>query len=118
MIIATILGDIFLNCQFWVDLIGTEVIKLVSAKQTRANTVMLVKVKVNTKGLWAAVARQNLSQNEMAAKLGISKCYMSQVLSGTRCPSPKLRRRMLEVLSPLTFDDLFIIEENGGDHQS
>lgn len=79
---------------------------------------MLVKVKVNSKGLWDAVARQNLTQNEMAAKLGISKCYMSQVLSGTRCPSPRLRRRMLEVLNPLTFDDLFIIEENSGDHQS
>ena len=79
---------------------------------------MLVKVKVNTRCLWDAVARQNLSQNEMAAKLGISKCYMSQVLSGTRCPSPKLRRRLLEVLNPLTFDDLFIIEENDGDLQS
>jgi transcriptional regulator with XRE-family HTH domain len=79
---------------------------------------MLVKVRVNSKGLWGAVARQNLSQNEMAVRLGISKCYMSQVLSGTRCPSPKLRRRMLEVLSPLTFDDLFIVEERGGDHQN
>lgn len=79
---------------------------------------MLVKVRVNSKGLWDAIARHNLSQNEMAVRLGISKCYMSQVLSGTRCPSPKLRRRMLEVLSPLTFDDLFIIEENGSDHQS
>ena len=79
---------------------------------------MLVKVKVNTRCLWDAVARQNLSQNEMAAKLGISKCYMSQVLSGTRCPSPRLRRKMLDVLSPLIFDDLFIIEENDGDQQS
>lgn len=78
---------------------------------------MLVKVKVNTRCLWDAVARQNMSQNEMAAKLGISKCYMSQVLSGTRCPSPRLRRRLLDVLSPLTFDDLFVIEESGGDHQ-
>ncbi len=79
---------------------------------------MLVKVKVNSKGLWDAVARQNLSQNEMAVKLGISNCYMSQIVSGTRCPSPRLRRRMLDVLSPLTFDDLFIIEENSGNHQS
>ena len=79
---------------------------------------MLVKVKVNSKGLWGAVARQNLSQNEMAVKLGISKSYMSQIVSGTRCPSPRLRRRMLDVLSPLAFDDLFIVEERGGDHQS
>ena len=79
---------------------------------------MLVKVKVNSKGLWDAVARQNLSQNEMAVKLCISKSYMSQIVSGTRCPSPRLRRKMLDVLSPLTFDDLFIVEERGGDHQS
>jgi transcriptional regulator with XRE-family HTH domain len=79
---------------------------------------MLIKVKVNSKSLWDAVARQNLTQNEMAAKLGISTSYMSQIVSGTRYPSPALRRRMLDVLSPLDFDDLFIIEENGGDHQS
>jgi len=78
---------------------------------------MLVKVKVNSKALWDAVARQNLCQTEMAEKLGISKSYMSQVLSGTRSPSPRLRRRMLDVLSPLTFDDLFVVEESGGDHQ-
>ena len=73
---------------------------------------------MNSKALWDAVARQNLSQNEMAVKLCISKSYMSQIVSGTRCPSPRLRRKMLDVLSPLTFDDLFIVEERGGDHQS
>jgi len=78
---------------------------------------MSVKVRVNSKSLWDVIARQNLSQNEMAARLGISKSYLSQIVCGTRCPSPKLRRKMLDILSPLTFDDLFIVEERNGDHQ-
>ena len=71
---------------------------------------------MNPKAFWGAVARQNVSQNELAVKLGISSGYMSQLVCGTRCPSPRLRRRMLDFLGPLTFDDLFIVEERSGDH--
>jgi transcriptional regulator with XRE-family HTH domain len=52
-----------------------------------------------------------MSQNEFAVKLGISSGYMSQLVCGTRCPSPKLRRRLLELSDPLTFNDLFVIED-------
>jgi len=79
---------------------------------------MLLKVRINSKALWNVIARQNISQNELASRLGISSGYMSQLICGTRCPSPKLRRKMLELLSPLTFDDLFIVEDRTGDHQS
>jgi len=79
---------------------------------------MLLKVRVNAKALWDAIARQNITQNELASKLGISSGYMSQLVCGTRCPSPSLRRRMLELLNPLTFDDLFIVEDRSGDHQT
>ena len=79
---------------------------------------MLLKVRINSKALWNVIARQNISQNELASRLGISSGYMSQLICGTRCPSPKLRRKMLELLSPLTFDDLFIVKDRTGDHQS
>ena len=79
---------------------------------------MLLKVRVKSEALWNVIARQNISQNELASRLGISSGYMSQLICGTRCPSPKLRRKMLELLSPLTFDDLFIVEDRTGDHQS
>jgi transcriptional regulator with XRE-family HTH domain len=79
---------------------------------------MLLKVRVNSKVLWDAIARQNITQNELASRLGISSGYMSQLVCGTRCPSPRLRRKMLELLTPLTFDDLFIVEDRSGDHPS
>lgn len=79
---------------------------------------MLLKVRVNAKALWDAIARQNITQNELASRLGVSSGYMSQLVCGTRCPSPNLRRRMLELLTPLTFDDLFIVEDRSGDHQT
>jgi transcriptional regulator with XRE-family HTH domain len=79
---------------------------------------MLVKVRINPKPLWDAIARQNISQNELANRLGVSSGYMSQLVCGTRCPSPRLRRKMLEVLSPLTFDDLFTVEERSAGNRS
>ena len=74
----------------------------------------MYRVRINTKTIWEAIARQNLSQNEFAIKLGVSSSYMSQLICGTRSPSPKLRRKMLEILVPLTFDDLFVVEAKNG----
>ena len=68
------------------------------------------KVRVKDLVLWDFMVKNNLSQKELAQKLGITQCYTSQLLCGVRHPSPKLRRRMLEVLTPFTFDDLFSIE--------
>jgi hypothetical protein len=42
--------------------------------------------------------------------VGISQCYASQLVCGTRCPSPRLRRRMLQVMTPLEFGELFAVE--------
>jgi len=72
----------------------------------------MVKVKVCVKdmALWDFMMKNNLSQKELAQKLSITQGYASQLLCGTRHPSPGLRRRMLEILTPLTFDDLFSIE--------
>lgn len=76
----------------------------------------MYRVRVNPKTLWDAIARHNMSQNEFARRLEITSGYMSQLVCGTRCPSPQLRRKMLEQLNPLTFDELFIvIDGNDGD---
>lgn len=72
----------------------------------------MYQVRLNAKTLWDFIARQNMSQNEFALKLGISSGYMSQLVCGTRCPSPRLRRRMLELSPSLTFKDLFVIVED------
>ena len=43
-------------------------------------------------------------------RAGISSGYLSQLMSGTRCPSAEVRRKLMEVLGVAGFDDLFILE--------
>ena len=50
---------------------------------------------------------RNLSQNNFALKTGTSSGYMSQLMSGHRCPSAKLRQKMMEFLRVNKFDDIF-----------
>ncbi|MBD3342428.1 MAG: helix-turn-helix domain-containing protein [Candidatus Lokiarchaeota archaeon] len=56
------------------------------------------------------LARKNLSQNWLANRVGISKAYMSQLLRGKRCPSPKVRNKFLKYFEEKKFDDLFFID--------
>lgn len=72
-----------------------------------------MRVRVQPEALWLILARYNMSQNELARELGVSSGYMSQLVCGSRSPSPRLRRRILEHLKPMTFDDLFVIESDG-----
>ncbi len=77
-------------------------------------------VKLKTLTLKKLLARRNLSQNAFARRISVSSAYMSQILSGERNPSPKLREKMLKSLNesismrglpPFRFEDLFIIRE-------
>ena len=56
--------------------------------------------------------------NGQSEQAGHAAGYISQIMCGTRVPSPRMREKLLNVLAPLTFDDLFIIEEsnNGSEH--
>ncbi len=72
---------------------------------------MAIIVKVNTLQVEKEIARRNLSKNMLAIKTGISSSYISQIISGTRYPSPKIREKLQQALQPLTFDDIFTIEE-------
>jgi len=42
--------------------------------------------------------------------MGISSGYLSQLITGQRCPSPRMRRRLQHALDIAQFDDLFIVE--------
>jgi len=69
------------------------------------------KVRINEMVIFDFLMKNNLSQKDLAEKLGVSQSYVSQMLCRTRRPSPRLRRAMLELLQPLTFDELFIVDE-------
>jgi len=55
--------------------------------------------------------RKNKSQNWLAEQFGISSGYMSQLMDGSRNPSPALRIKILKVFRGHEFDDLFVIKE-------
>jgi transcriptional regulator with XRE-family HTH domain len=71
-----------------------------------------MKVDLKAKELKEKLARRSMSQNCFALKLKVSSGYMSQLFSGTRNPSPKLRIKILDALelNEKNFDDIFKIE--------
>ncbi len=78
----------------------------------------MIRVKVNRNAFETALSRKNLSQRDLAEMIGFSRAHLSHIINGRREPSPMMRRVILQHLPEYTFDDLFIIEENSGDHQS
>jgi putative transcriptional regulator len=71
----------------------------------------MVRVKVNQHAFEVALMKNNLSQREVAEKIGFSRSHVSHVINGRRVPSPAMRRSILEEFKDYTFDDLFTIEE-------
>jgi len=72
---------------------------------------MKFKVFLNTEKFNEIFIRSNKSQNSFAHKLEISSGYMSQLMEGTKHPSPKLREKIINALPGCNFDDLFFIEK-------
>ena len=70
----------------------------------------MIKVKLKKEAAKMALARKNLTQNELARRLGISSGYMSQIMTGNRHPSAAVRHLILRNLRGHSFDDLFEIE--------
>ena len=68
------------------------------------------RVKLNPRPVWEQINRRNVSQNELAARVGITSGYLSQLMTGTRSPSAQVRKRLQQVLGVDRFDDLFIVE--------
>ncbi|MBI2849788.1 MAG: helix-turn-helix transcriptional regulator [Chloroflexi bacterium] len=71
----------------------------------------MVRVKVNQRAFEIALSKENLSQRDLAERIGFSRSHMSYIITGKREPSPTMRRLILEHLKDYTFDDLFFIEE-------
>jgi ribosome-binding protein aMBF1 (putative translation factor) len=69
-----------------------------------------VKVFLKTDSVREILIRKNMSQNWLAHKLFISSGYMSQLMDRSRCPSAKVREKLMAILQISEFDELFIIE--------
>ncbi|MDE2885440.1 MAG: helix-turn-helix transcriptional regulator [Chloroflexota bacterium] len=67
------------------------------------------RVLLKREALWDRLDRLNISQNELARRLGISTSHLSRLINGQRCPSPAVRRLLMEVLDCTEFDDLFYV---------
>ena len=65
------------------------------------------RVLLKQEALWDRLDRLNISQNELARMLAISTGHLSRLVNGQRCPSPAMRRRLMEALDCQEFDDLF-----------
>ena len=65
------------------------------------------KVLLKREALWERLDRLNISQNELAQRLGITTGHLSRLVNGQRSPSPALRRLLMETLECHEFDDLF-----------
>lgn len=70
-----------------------------------------MKVFLRNKAIKKILIRKNKSQNWLAHRLEVSTGYMSQLMDGSRNPSPKLRERIMNNLPEYSFDDLFKIKE-------
>jgi hypothetical protein len=62
-----------------------------------------MKVYLKSKNLKEILIRKNKSQNWLAYRLEVSSGYMSQLMDGSRSPSPKLRERMMNILIEYKF---------------
>lgn len=71
-----------------------------------------MKVELKSRFIKLKLVRENLSQNQFASKAEVTSGYMSQLMDGSRHPSPKLRQRLMDVFPECEFDDLFLIKEN------
>ena len=67
------------------------------------------KVRLKAEAVWHRLNRLNMTQNELARLLDISSGHLSRLINGRRCPSPSMRRRLMDALDCLEFDDLFLV---------
>ena len=70
----------------------------------------LYRVRLKPEAVWERLNRLNITQNELARRIGRSSGYLSQLINGERCPLPETRRRLMEALGVSDFDVLFVLE--------
>lgn len=64
---------------------------------------------VRAEAVWDRLDRLNMTQNELADLLGISSGHLSRLINGRRCPSPSMRRSLMDALGCSEFDELFVV---------
>jgi transcriptional regulator with XRE-family HTH domain len=69
-----------------------------------------MKVYLKAKVVKERLIRKNKDQNWLAEHLGISPSYISQLMDGSRNPSPDVRQSFLNIFPDFEFDDLFIVK--------
>ena len=68
-----------------------------------------IRVILNAAAVWDLQDRLDLSQNQLARLASISPSHLSQLMNGKSSPSPRVRRRLMEVLGVDDFHRLFLI---------
>ena len=74
----------------------------------------MLRVRVKTRAVWEMLLRRNMTQNDLAKQAKLSSGHLSQLINGERFPSPAVRRKLMEALDQVDFDDIFEIEEVPG----
>jgi transcriptional regulator with XRE-family HTH domain len=70
---------------------------------------MKVIVRIKQKPLLTILAKQNMSQNGLARGAGLQSGHVSQLISGKRNVSPDTRKKILQTLEGVQFDEIFAI---------
>ncbi len=71
------------------------------------------RVKVKPEALWERLDQIHMTQNALAARLGITSGHLSRLVRGLRSPSPELRLRLQEALGCHEFEELFFMAGPG-----
>ena len=67
------------------------------------------RVLLRAQAVWERLNRLNMSQNDLARALGVSTGHLSRLINGRRCPSPRMRKLLMEALDCSDFDELFVV---------
>ena len=72
------------------------------------------KARLDPDKAWERLKVLNMSQSELARRIGRSRSFVSDLFHGRRYAAGETRRRLMEVLEVARFEDLFILEESDG----
>lgn len=71
----------------------------------------MIKAELKYKEVAELLVRRGISLRELADEIGVSRGHCSMLFQGQRSPSPRVRRKLMEVLGE-DFDTLFTIVNN------
>jgi len=66
-----------------------------------------IRFRLRRRPILRLLAKQNMSQNDLARKCGLSSGFMSQLLTGERLPGPSTRRKIMARFPKAAFEVIF-----------